>query len=74
MVQTEKRLASSENLERIQELKARRDRIQERLIEAGAILFKAKEERDDLLLALYGVDHQIELLEEGQMPFEWEEE
>ena len=74
MVQTEKRLAASENLERIQELKARRDRIQERLIEAGAILFKAKEERDDLLLALYGVDHQIELLEEGQMPFEWEEE
>lgn len=74
MVQTEKRLASSENLERIQELKARRDRIQERLIEAGAALFKAKEERDDLLLALYGVDHQIELLEEGQMPFEWEEE
>lgn len=74
MVQTEKRLASSENLERIQELTARRDRIQERLIEAGAILFKAKEERDDLLLALYGVDHQIELLEEGQMPFEWEEE
>lgn len=74
MVQTEKRLAASENLERIQELTARRDRIQERLIEAGAALFKAKEERDDLLLALYGVDHQIELLEEGQMPFEWEEE
>ena len=52
-----------ENTARIQDLKARRDRTQEQLTKAGQRLFQAKEERDTILMALYGLDHKIELLE-----------
>jgi len=68
MVQTAQGLASSEAIARIEELKGRRDRIQEQLRKANSELLKAKDLRDTHLLALYAVDHQIELLEEGQLP------
>jgi len=74
MVQTEKGPAASESIERIQELQARKERLQEKLAAANRALFEAKENRDTILLSIYAIDHQIELLEEGQMPFKWEEE
>lgn len=68
LVSGEKTATYSESLARIEELKGRRDRIQEQLRKANADLLKAKDLRDTHLLALYAVDHQIELLEEGQLP------
>lgn len=68
MVQATQGITSSESIARIEELKGRRDRIQEQLRKANADLLKAKDLRDTHLLALYAVDHQIELLEEGQLP------
>lgn len=65
---------ASESIERIQELQARKERLQEKLAAANRALFEAKENRDTILLSIYAIDHQIELLEEGQMPFKWEEE
>lgn len=55
---------------RINELQAKRDRIQEGLPRANAALFQAKENRDNLLLALCGIDHQIEQLQQGQLPLD----
>lgn len=60
--------SQTENLMRIQDLKARRDRTQEQLKKANTDLFMAKETRDTILLALYAIDNQIDLLEEGQIP------
>jgi len=74
MVQTEKRPAASENLERIQELQARKERAQEKLAIANRALFEAKENRDTILLSIYAIDHKIELLEEGQLPMFGEDE
>ncbi len=68
MVPRTEAAATAENLARIEELKARRDRTQEQLTLANEKLFKAKEVRDTILLALYAIDHQIELLGEGQLP------
>lgn len=55
---------------RINELQAKRDRIQEGLPRANAALFQAKENRDNLLLALCGIDHQLDLLQQGQLPLD----
>lgn len=60
--------SQTENLMRIQDLKARRERTQEQLKKANTDLFMAKETRDTILLALYAIDNQIDLLEEGQIP------
>lgn len=60
--------SQTENLIRIQDLKARRERTQEQLKKANTDLFMAKETRDTILLALYAIDNQIDLLEEGQIP------
>lgn len=68
MVSREEKTPTGEQLARIEELKGRRDRTQEQLRKAEKALFDAKESRDTLLLALYAIDHQIELLEEGQLP------
>lgn len=68
MVQREKEAPSGEHLARIEGLKARRDRAQEQLRKAEQVLLEAKDSRDTLLLALYAIDHQIDLLEEGQIP------
>jgi len=68
LVQGEETATYSESLARIQELKGRRDRIQEQLTKANQALLQAKDARDNLLLAMYGIDHQIDLLEEGQIP------
>lgn len=65
---TSRESTSGEIVARIEELKGRRDRAQEQLRKAEKALFDAKESRDTLLLALYAIDHQIELLEEGQLP------
>lgn len=59
---------SSESIARIQELRGRQDRTREQLAKANRVLFEAKETRDTLLLAMYALDHQIELLEQGQLP------
>lgn len=60
--------SQTDNLIRIQDLKARRERTQEQLKKANTDLFMAKETRDTILLALYAIDNQIDLLEEGQIP------
>lgn len=60
--------SSGEIVARIQELKGRQDRIREQLNKANKVLLEAKESRDTLLLAMYAVDHQIDLLEQGQLP------
>lgn len=59
-----------EVIAKVQELEAKRDRIQEGLPRANAALFQAKENRDNLLLALCGIDHQIEQLQQGQLPLD----
>ena len=74
MVQRDPKTTAAETLARIQDLKARRDRTQEQLTKAGRKLFEAKEERDTILMALYGLDHSIELLEQGQLPMFGDEE
>lgn len=68
MVSRDKGFTEIEKAARIEGLKARKERTQEALQKAGRVLFQAKEERDNLLLALYALDHQIELLAEGQIP------
>jgi hypothetical protein len=68
MVPGEKEAATSESLERIQELLARKERAQEKLAIANRTLFEAKENRDNLLLSIYAIDHQVELLQDGQLP------
>lgn len=68
MVQGKEETSSLENVARIQELRGRQDRIREQLNKANKVLFDAKEARDTLLLAMYAVDHQIEQLEQGQLP------
>lgn len=65
---TSRESTSGEIVARIQELKGRQERISEQLAKANRVLFEAKEARDTLLLAMYAVEHQIELLEEGQLP------
>lgn len=65
---------SNESLERIQELQARKERLQEKLAVANRALFEAKENRDTILLSIYAIDHQVELLEEGQIPMFGEDE
>jgi len=74
MVQRTKEAATSESLERIQELQARKERAQEKLAIANRALFEAKENRDTILLSIYAIDHQIEMLEEGQIPMFGEDE
>lgn len=68
MVPRTTQATTAENLVRIEELKARRDRTQDLLKKANDKLFLAKEDRDTILLALYAIDNQIDLLEEGQIP------
>lgn len=68
MVSGTETVTPAEALARIEGLKARRDRTREQLNKANEELFLAKEKRDTILLALYGIDNQIDLLEEGQIP------
>lgn len=68
MVPRTTQATTAENLARVEELKARRERTQELLKKANDKLFTAKEDRDTILLALYAIDNQIDLLEEGQIP------